>query len=74
MTLREAVKKLYQEQGIDISFQYLYKIEKEGCSMDSERLIKFANFYKVTIDFLVPNEHRPKIELTDVKFFKFKTF
>ena len=68
LTLREAAK------GLEMTFQYLGKIEKEGCAMDSTKLIKFANFYKVSVDYLMPNPHRPKIELTDVKFFKFTKF
>lgn len=74
LTLRQAVKKLYEEQGIDISYQYLGKIEKEGCKMDSEQLIKFARLYNVPTDYLMPNKHRPKIELTNIRFFKDSKF
>ena len=62
LTLREAAK------GLGLSFQYLGKIEKEGCKMDSTKLIKFANFYKVSVDYLMPND-RPEIVLTDIKMF-----
>lgn len=63
LTLREAAK------GLGMTFQHLDKIEKEGCRMDSAKLIKFANFYKVSIDYLMPSPHRPEIELTNIKFF-----
>lgn len=63
LTLRDAAK------GLGFSFQYLNKIEKEGCEIDSTKLIKFANFYKVSMDYLIPSPHRPKVELTDIKFF-----
>lgn len=51
------------------SRQYLNKIELNGCNLDSEQLIKFANFYGVKIDYLIPNPHRPKVELANIKFF-----
>ena len=73
LTLREAVKQMYEQQGVDISFQYLDKIEKEGCAMDSTKLIKFANFYKVSVDYLMPTG-RPEIVLTDIKFCKIKNY
>lgn len=63
LTLREAAK------GLGITFQYLDKIEKNGCKMDSTKLIKFANFYGVTVDYLIPDPNRPKVELTDIKMF-----
>lgn len=68
LTLRKASK------GLGFSFQYLGKIEKEGCQMDSTALIKFANFYKVSVDYLMPNPNRPEVILTDVKFFKLKKY
>lgn len=64
MTLREAAK------GLGMTFQYLDKMEKKGCKMDSTKLIKFANFYKVSIDYLNPNRERPKIELTNIRYLK----
>ncbi len=73
LTLREAVKGLLETQGIDISFQYLGKIEKKGCKMDSSRLILFANFYGVTVDYLIPDPERKKVEFGEVRFFKFTT-
>jgi DNA-binding XRE family transcriptional regulator len=63
MTLREAAK------GLGMTFQYLDKIEKTGCKMNSEKLIKFANFYNVTVDYLIPNKNRPPVELTNIKVF-----
>ncbi len=74
LTLRVAAKKLSEEQGINISFQRLSTIENNGCKMDSTKLIKFANFYKVPVDYLIPDPDRPKIELTDIKFFKLKNY
>ncbi len=68
LTLRDAA------EGLGMTFQRLNKIENDGCKMDSEKLIKFANFYKVPVDFLIPNPDRPKIELTDVRFFKLKQY
>ena len=64
MTVREAAK------GLGMTFQYLNKIENHGCKMDSGKLIKFANFYEVSIDYLAPNPNRSEIVLTDVRFFK----
>lgn len=66
LTLREAAK------GLGFSHQYLHKIEKDGLKADSETLIKFSKFYKVTIDFLIQNPNRPKVELTNIRFFKSK--
>ena len=68
LTLREAAS------ALEISFQYLDKIEKKGCYMDSEKLIKYANFYNVKIDYLIPNNNRPKVEFGKIKFFKFSKF
>ncbi len=70
LTLRAAAKKLGEEQGIYMSFQQLSKIEKNGCKMDSTKLIKFARFYNVSVDYLIPDPNRPKVELTNIKFFK----
>lgn len=63
MSLQEAATQL------GFSRQYLNKIELNGCALDSEQLIKFANIYGVKIDYLIPNPNRPKVELTDIKFF-----
>lgn len=62
LTLIEAAK------GLGFSYQYLHKIEEKGVKADSEMLIKFAKFYNVTIDYLNPI-NKPKVELTDIKFF-----
>ncbi len=63
LTLREAAK------GLGFSYQYLHKIEEKGVKADSEMLIKFSKFYNVTIDYLIPNPNRPKVELTNIKMF-----
>ncbi len=68
LSLRKAAK------GLGMTHQYLGRIELKGCPMDSTRLIFFANFYKVSVDYLIPNENRPIIELTNVKFFKLSKF
>ena len=52
------------------SHEWLNKYEKGLLPMSSEKLIMFANVYGVSPDYLMPNENRPKIELTDVRFFK----
>jgi transcriptional regulator with XRE-family HTH domain len=61
LTLRDAAK------GLGFSFQYLNKIEKDGCKLDSSTLIKFANYYKVTVEYLLRTG--PEVELTNIKFF-----
>lgn len=61
MTVDEAAK------GLGFSKQYLSKIEINGCQMDSEKLLKFAKFYNVTVDYLIPNKDKPKIELGEIK-------
>ena len=63
LSLREAAK------GLGISHESVSKFEKGKLKMDSERLIQFANFYGVTVDYLVPKE-RPKVELGEIVFFK----
>lgn len=63
LSLREAAK------GLGISAQYLCRLENEGANFDSQQLINYARFYGVTVDYLVPNPHRPKIELGEIKLF-----
>ncbi len=58
-SIRDAAKEL------NMSHEGLRKYEKGLIKMDSERLIKFANFYKVPIDYLIPKE-RPKIEIGEI--------
>lgn len=67
LSLREAAK------GLEISYRDLQVAEmgkKTKIEFGSETLIKFARFYGVTIDYLMPNPDRPKIELTNIKFCK----
>lgn len=63
LSLREAAK------GLGVSAQYLCNLENKGARFDSKQLIQYANFYGVTVDYLVPNPHRPKIEFGEIKFF-----
>lgn len=72
LTIREAAKKLSEEQGINITYQALHKWEKGEVSLDSTKLIKLANLYKVTVDYLMPSPHRPKIEFGKIHFHKIK--
>jgi transcriptional regulator with XRE-family HTH domain len=64
----ESLRKSADAMGI--SYEGLRKYEQGLIAMDSTQLIKFANYYGVTVDYLVPNPHRPVITLTDIKFFK----
>lgn len=63
-SLRQAAK------GLQMSHTNLDKWEKGLIGMDSTNLIMFANYYGVTVDYLVTNPHRPTVVLTDVRFFK----
>ena len=54
---------------LGMSHESVAKFEKGKLKMDSQRLIQFANAYGVTVDYLVPKE-RPRIELSEVTFFK----
>lgn len=55
LSLRDAAKKL------GMSHEGLRKYEKGLIKMGSEKLIRFANFYKVTLDYLIPKK-RPEIK------------
>ena len=68
-SLREAAKGL-TESGFKLSHQGLNKYERGEVEIDSTKLIRFANYYGVTADYLVPNKNRPKVELTNIKFHK----
>ena len=64
LSLREAAK------GMNLSHESVAKFEKGTLKLDSNRLIQFANLYGVTVDYLLPSDARPKIELGEVTFFK----
>lgn len=72
LTLREASKKLREERDFHISHEGLRKYEKGEVKMDSTKLIMFANFYKVPVDYLMPNPNRPKVKLGKIHFHKIK--
>lgn len=65
-TLRDSAKNL------GMSFQMLHKYEKGLVKIDSEKLNAFANYYGVSIDYLIPNLERPKVELKNIQFHKVK--
>ena len=67
-SLREAAK------GLKLSHEGLRKYENGLIKMGSKELIKFAKYYGVTVDYLVPSDNKPKIELTNVQFHKLKHF
>jgi transcriptional regulator with XRE-family HTH domain len=70
LTLREAAKQLFDSCGWTLSHEGLRKYENGEVKMDSEKLIKFANFYKVSVDYLIESPHRPKVTLGKIRFFK----
>ena len=74
LTLREAAKQLFDSCGWTLSHEGLRKYENGEVKMDSEKLIKFANFYKVTVDYLIETTNRPKVVLGEVRFFKLTKF
>lgn len=63
LSLREA------GAGLGISHESVHRFEKGSLKVDNERLIQFANFYGVTLDYLIPKE-RPKVEFGEITFFK----
>jgi len=60
MSLREAAN------GLDMSHEALRKYEHGDIGIDSEKLGKFAKFYGVTQEFLVPHKNRPKVEFGEI--------
>lgn len=58
--------------GLGLSHEGLNKYEQGKIKVDSTILIKFAEYYGVPIDYLIPNQNRPKIILTNIKFFMAK--
>ena len=74
LTLRSAAKKLWEQKGFDISHEGLRKYEKGEIKMNSTKLIMFANFYKVSVDYLIPSEHRPEIKFGKIHSCKLKHY
>jgi transcriptional regulator with XRE-family HTH domain len=64
LSLRAAAKEL------GMSHEGLRKFESGKLKIDGELLIKFAKFYDVKIDYLVPSTHRPKIEFGEIHYHK----
>ena len=60
LSLRKAAKEL------DMSHEALRKFELGKLKIDSNRLVQFAKFYDVKIDYPIPNNNRPKIEFREI--------
>lgn len=67
MSLREAAK------GLGMSYEGLRKYENGKIKIDSTRLIKFANFYGVKVDYLIPRT-RPEIKFGKIHYCKLRKY
>lgn len=70
LSLRQAAEQI-TATGFKLSHEALRKYETGKIKMDSNKLIAFANFYDVTIDYLVPKPARP-IVFTKMQFHKIR--
>lgn len=60
--------------GLGLSHAGLDKYEKGKIAVDSKTLIKFAKYYGVALDYLVPDINRPKVEFKNIEFHKIKKY
>jgi len=67
-TIREAAK------GLGLSHNGLHKYEQGLIKMDSEKIIKFANYYGVSVDYILPSPNREKVEFKNIQFHKLKYY